>query len=218
MLTSDDQGRRRSLWRQEFVASLKLGWPLILGNFAQNMLTLVDLVLLGWIGPKALAAGALATSFYFACFIFGIGLTAAVAALLAEEFGRKRHSVRDARRTVRQGLWVVVSITLPMWLLLWNAESALLLLGQEPDIAHEAGRYLRTLQWAVLPGLGFLVLRNFLAARERPGWAGVPAVRSGRLHEVKSSIILQPGPAALTDGVRAIHALVRDWALSAPGR
>ncbi len=54
--------------------------------------------------------------------------------------------------------------------------------------------------------------------RERPGWAGVPAVRSGRLHEVKSSIILQPGPAALTDGVRAIHALVRDWALSAPGR
>ena len=41
--------------------------------------------------------------------------------------------------------------------------------------------------------------------RARPGWEGVSAVRSGRMHEVKSAIILQPGPAALTDGVRALR-------------
>ena len=40
----------------------------------------------------------------------------------------------------------------------------------------------------------------------RPGWAEVPAVRDGHLYEIKSSIILQPGPAALTDGVRELHA------------
>jgi iron complex transport system substrate-binding protein len=45
----------------------------------------------------------------------------------------------------------------------------------------------------------------------RPGWAEVPAVRDGELHEVKSSIILQPGPAALTDGVTAISRIIRDW-------
>ncbi len=45
----------------------------------------------------------------------------------------------------------------------------------------------------------------------RPGWSDVPAVQSGALHEIKSSIILQPGPAALTDGVQAIHALICDW-------
>lgn len=45
----------------------------------------------------------------------------------------------------------------------------------------------------------------------RPGWSDVPAVRNGALHEIKSSIILQPGPAALTDGVQAIHALICDW-------
>ncbi|HXQ64233.1 MAG TPA: ABC transporter substrate-binding protein [Steroidobacteraceae bacterium] len=49
----------------------------------------------------------------------------------------------------------------------------------------------------------------------RPGWAGVPAVVSGELHEVKSSIILQPGPAALTDGLEAIAAIVERWALGA---
>jgi len=48
--------------------------------------------------------------------------------------------------------------------------------------------------------------------RARPGWENVPAVRSGQIHEIKSPIILQPGPAALTDGIEAVHALVRAWA------
>src|SRR5467141_2680899 len=46
----------------------------------------------------------------------------------------------------------------------------------------------------------------------RPGWDAVPAVRDGELHEIKSAEILQPGPAALTDGVRRIHAILADWA------
>jgi iron complex transport system substrate-binding protein len=46
---------------------------------------------------------------------------------------------------------------------------------------------------------------------QRDGWAAVPAVRDRQLFEVKSSIILQPGPAALTDGVQAISRLVQAW-------
>jgi iron complex transport system substrate-binding protein len=46
----------------------------------------------------------------------------------------------------------------------------------------------------------------------RPGWEGIPAVRDGELHEIKSPLILQPGPAALTDGLSALHAVVRRWA------
>jgi iron complex transport system substrate-binding protein len=46
----------------------------------------------------------------------------------------------------------------------------------------------------------------------RPGWAEVPAVREGRLFEIKSCDILQPGPAALTDGLEQLHALMRGWA------
>jgi iron complex transport system substrate-binding protein len=45
----------------------------------------------------------------------------------------------------------------------------------------------------------------------RVGWGAVPAVATGQLHEVKSSIILQPGPAALTDGVAAIHRIIANW-------
>ena len=46
----------------------------------------------------------------------------------------------------------------------------------------------------------------------RPGWAEVPAVRQARLHEIKSCDILQPGPAALTDGVEQLHRHLAAWA------
>jgi iron complex transport system substrate-binding protein len=50
---------------------------------------------------------------------------------------------------------------------------------------------------------------NLVAAR--PGWGAVPAVRDGELHEIKSPLILQPGPAALTDGLDAIQGVIRRW-------
>jgi iron complex transport system substrate-binding protein len=46
----------------------------------------------------------------------------------------------------------------------------------------------------------------------RPGWSAIAAVRDGYVREIKSSIILQPGPAALTDGVRAIQTVIEEWA------
>jgi len=46
----------------------------------------------------------------------------------------------------------------------------------------------------------------------RAGWSELPAVREGELHEVKSAEILQPGPAALTDGVRRLHEIIARWA------
>ena len=57
---------------------------------------------------------------------------------------------------------------------------------------------------------------NQVAART--GWDAVPAVRDGELHEIKSPLILQPGPAALTDGLDAIHRVLRQWSeRQAPG-
>jgi iron complex transport system substrate-binding protein len=46
----------------------------------------------------------------------------------------------------------------------------------------------------------------------RAGWDAIPAVRDGELHEIKSPIILQPGPAALFDGLDALHRVIATWA------
>ncbi|MGO4707027.1 MATE family efflux transporter [Microvirga sp. 2MCAF38] len=162
---------KRSAWAAEFRATLALSWPLVLTNVAQNALMTTDVILMGRLGSDALAAGALGTNLYFAFLIFGIGLMSATSPLIAEELGRKRHSVRDVRRTVRQGLWCAVMVAIPIWIVTWNGERILLAIGQEANLAREAGAYIRALQWSLLPFLFYLVLRSFLAALERPGWA-----------------------------------------------
>ncbi|MBS0387171.1 MAG: ABC transporter substrate-binding protein [Proteobacteria bacterium] len=64
-----------------------------------------------------------------------------------------------------------------------------------------------------------VILGSWCGKRFRPervaarnGWRDIPAVRSGELHEIKSPEILQPGPAALTDGVARMHAIFARWA------
>jgi iron complex transport system substrate-binding protein len=53
---------------------------------------------------------------------------------------------------------------------------------------------------------------DFEELRSREGYESISAVRSGALHELDSSIILQPGPAALTDGLDALEAIIRPHA------
>ncbi|MEO3386518.1 MATE family efflux transporter [Mesorhizobium sp. CAU 1741] len=148
-----------------------LAWPMILTNLGQTAMTATDVMMMGRLGPKSLAAGTLGANLYFAPMIFGLGLILAVSPMIAFELGRNRHSVRDVRRTVRQGLWVALAVVVPIWLILWQGEAILLAMGQDEALAAEAGRYLRALQWAVLPFYWFVVLRSFISALERPGWA-----------------------------------------------
>jgi iron complex transport system substrate-binding protein len=55
--------------------------------------------------------------------------------------------------------------------------------------------------------------KKFVPAKvaARDGFTDVPAVRTGWLREIKSTLILQPGPAALTDGLDALVAIVDEW-------
>lgn len=153
----------------EMRATVALAWPLVITNLAQTGMTATDVLMMGHLGPEAVAAGALGTNLYFGLLIFGIGLMSAAAPMIAVELGRNRFAVHELRRTFRQGLWASLVISLPMWLILWQGERVLLLFGQNPVLAHEAGIYLRHLQWGLFPFFLYLVLRSFFAAMQRPG-------------------------------------------------
>lgn len=155
---------------------LTLAWPLILTNLSQAAIHATDVILLGWLGPRSLAAGALGTNLVMACVIFGSGLMTATAPMIARELGRRRHSVRDVRRTVRAALWAAVVLVVPLWALLWNAEHILLAMGQDPGLATQAGRLVHAMMWGMLPFFGYVVLRNYVAALERPMWSLAIAV------------------------------------------
>ena len=158
----------RGAWSTELRAMLSLAWPLVLTNLSQIALATTDVIMMGWLGPDALASGALGANLNFAFLIFGIGLVTATAPLIAIELGRRRHAVREVRRTVRQGFWAAIAFTIPVWIVLWQAEHILVAIGQEPRLAHGAASYLHTFQWSFLPFLLYIVLRNFVSALERP--------------------------------------------------
>ncbi|WP_460449129.1 MATE family efflux transporter [Alsobacter sp. SYSU BS001988] len=161
----------RAAWVGEVRSTLALSWPLILTNLAQTGMTATDVLMLGRLGPEAVAASALGANLYFFFLIFGIGVMSATAPLVATERGRNQFAVREVRRTVRQGFWAALCICVPCWAVLWNGEAVLLRLGQEPRLAAQAGAYLHMLQWSMAPFLLYLVLRSFMAAMERPAWA-----------------------------------------------
>ncbi len=168
-LSLDSEAR----WIKELRACLALSWPLVLTNAIEMAMNLTNVAMIGRVGPEALAAGTLAVALYSIFLLFGIGVTAAVAPLIARERGRGGQTEPAVRRIVQQGFWGVALIIAPIWLLSWNAESIFLALGEEPALAAGAASYLHALQWGLLPALVYLVLRSLFAAMERPRWAVV---------------------------------------------
>lgn len=158
-------------WRDEIVATAALAGPLILTNVAQSAINATDVVLLGWLGARELAASSIGLNLFLIFLIFGMGLVMSASPIMAKELGARRHSVREVRRTVRQAMWAAVTIALPTWIILWHAEPILILLGQEPDLSREAAKFVRPLMFGLLPALLYLVLRAFVAALEQPAWA-----------------------------------------------
>jgi iron complex transport system substrate-binding protein len=62
--------------------------------------------------------------------------------------------------------------------------------------------------------------KKFVPAKfaARPGFDAIPAVRNGYLREIKSTLILQPGPAALIDGLDALERIIAEWAARWPAQ
>jgi MATE family multidrug resistance protein len=157
-------------WSDELRATMSLAWPLILSNLTMSLIQATDVVLLGWLGPKQLAASVLGLNLTFAFMLLGIGVVAASSPMMATALGKRSSAVRDVRRSFRQACWVAVCISLVSWIVLWNAEAIIGLLGQEPALARDAELFLHGYMWSMLPFLLFQAMRNFLSAVERPTW------------------------------------------------
>jgi MATE family multidrug resistance protein len=104
---------------------------------------------------------------YFTVYVFGNGFANAVVPMAAQAVGRGDKV--SVRRSVRMGMWVVMLYGLLTAPILWMAEPILLFAGQQPKVAALAGEYVRIAQWAIFPGLIFMVLRAFLSGLERAG-------------------------------------------------
>jgi multidrug resistance protein, MATE family len=158
-------------WRDEIAATFKLAWPLALANLLQMLVHAVDVVFVARLGERELAASALGIALFGLLMWAFSGLTGIVAALIAEELGRRRHAVREVRRSVRMGLWLAVASGLVGMALCWQGEPIMRLTGQSDALSERAGDFLRVIMWAMIPMVAANVLRNFVSALGRPIFA-----------------------------------------------
>ena len=147
---------------------LVLAWPLILANVTQQVIQATDVLLMGRLGATQLAAATLALNLTFTLNVFLLGLIMAASPLMATALGQRFNAVRDVRRTFRAGLWLLVLALPPYWLILWHAGTFMLAFGEAPQLAEQGQTFLRAYMWCAAPWLLFQLLRNFVAALERP--------------------------------------------------
>jgi MATE family multidrug resistance protein len=157
-----------SAWGEELRGMLKLAWPLILANLTQQLIQATDVLLMGRLGATQLAAATLALNLTFTFNLFLFGLVTASSPIMASAFGQRSNNVRDVRRTFRAGLWLLIFALPPYWLLLWHVGDFMRAFGESEELASQGQTFLRAYMWCTAPWLLFQLLRNFVAALERP--------------------------------------------------
>ena len=158
----------KAAWRGEFRATLALAWPLILANLTQQVIQATDVLLMGRLGATQLAAATLALNLTFTFNLLLLGLITASSPMMATALGRRSNAVRDVRRTFRAGLWLIAFAMPPYWLLLWHVGAFMRGFGISEELASQGQTFLRAYMWCTAPWLLFQLLRNFVAALERP--------------------------------------------------
>ena len=155
-------------WFLELRSTLALAWPLILANLTQQAIQATDVLLMGRLGATQLAAATLALNLTFTFNLLMLGLVTASSPMMATALGDRFNAVRDVRRTFRAGLWLL-AISLPAyWLILWNIGSLMRGFGETSELARQGQSFMRAYMWCTFPWLVFQLLRNFVAALERP--------------------------------------------------
>jgi MATE family multidrug resistance protein len=157
-----------SSWSNELRATLRLAWPLILANLTQQLIQATDVLLMGRLGATELAAATLALNLTFTFNLFLFGLITASSPMMASALGQRSNNVRDVRRTFRAGVWLLIFALPPYWLLLWHVGDFMRAFGESEELARQGQTFLRAYMWCTAPWLLFQLLRNFVAALERP--------------------------------------------------
>jgi len=160
-----------STWRGELAATLRLAGPLAAANLLQMLVYAVDVIFVARLGEQALAAASLSIALFSLMMWCFSGLTGMVAALIAAELGRRRHAVREVRRSARMALWLALACSLPGMAVCWFGEEIMLLAGQDAQVAERAGGFLRVIMWAIVPMIFANVLRSVISALGRPIFA-----------------------------------------------
>ena len=152
----------------ELRALLALAIPVVLSELGWMTMTIVDLVMVGRLGPDAIGAVGLGNAIYYAPSLFGIGVLLGLDTLVSQSWGAGRFD--DCHRSLAQAMYIALAFTPVLMLLMLAAQSIFTGRGVDPTVGALTRSYVLILNWGTLPLLIYGGFRRYLqgVGRVRP--------------------------------------------------
>lgn len=155
------------MWK-EIQATLRLGWPIILGNITQIALGIIDSAMVGAIHSTHLAAAAFVNNLIGIPLIFCMGLSMAISPLVSAARGEGDDD--KPLRILYNGTWVVGMVALALAIGLHVGVRIVYHMGQDPIVAELARNYLIWMAWGMVPMGLFMSIKQFADGLGQTRW------------------------------------------------
>lgn len=147
---------------KEVSTFIKLCLPLAASLLALKGMQFIDTLMMGWIGPQALAAGALGTNIFITIIVFCRGVVSLLGVSIVHARGAQKPE--EIRSLLHQAFYLSLVVAIPLMLVAWQSPSYLVLIGQDPGVAADAKRLLSGLLWGIPGTMLFYAMREFVSA------------------------------------------------------
>jgi MATE family, multidrug efflux pump len=141
---------------------MRLAWPLALAELGWMAQGVLDLIMVGPLGPVATGAGSLGNMLFYPLAVCGTGLLLGMDTLVAQSYGAA--DAADCRRSLVNGVWLAILLTPPLSLLIWFLIPLMRALRTNPRILEQFEPYMIALLASLLPLLLYSAFRRYLQA------------------------------------------------------
>jgi Na+-driven multidrug efflux pump len=155
-----DQRQHRARIGEELRALLTLAIPVVLSELGWMTMTIVDLIMVGRLGPDAIGAVGLGNAIYYAPSLFGIGLLLGLDTLVSQSWGAGRFD--DCHRSLAQAIYIALAFTPLLMLFMLAAQWIFTGRGVDPTVASLTRSYVGILNWGTFPLLVYGGFRRYL--------------------------------------------------------
>src|ERR1700735_5903526 len=153
---------------EELRALLTLAIPVVLSELGWMTMTIVDLIMVGRLGPNAIGAVGLGNAIYYAPSLFGIGLLLGLDTLVSQSWGAGRFD--DCHRSLAQAIYIALAFTPALMVFMLVAQWIFTGRGVDPTVAVLTRSSVGILNWGTFPLLVYGGFRRYLqgVGRVRP--------------------------------------------------
>src|SRR5687767_14199844 len=149
-----------SVPRGEIRDIVRLALPVILAELGWMFMGVVDTIMVGHLGPTAIAAVSLGNAMFDVAGIFGIGLVLGLDTLVSQAYGAGRQT--ECERWLWQGLFLGLAATPLLMLVITAGVPVMRIVGVQPGVLFEAEPYVQAMNWSLGPLLIYAVFRRYL--------------------------------------------------------